>query len=47
MDKLREEARSDMCNHYCRYGVNVDRSNDAELCRMIDTVCDNCPLNYL
>lgn len=47
MDELREEARSDMCDHYCRYGVNADGLSDAEPCRMIDTVCDSCPLNYL
>ena len=47
MDALREQAKSDMCDHYCRYGVNVDSLNDTELCQMIDTVCDSCPLKYL
>lgn len=46
-DELRETAKSDMCDNYCKYGTKVDDISDDEYKQMTETVCAGCPLIYL
>lgn len=48
MDALREQAKSDMCDHFCRYGSEVcAMTMDEEYGSMLDSVCAKCPLAVL
>lgn len=44
-----EEVRSEICDKYCKYSdINYTREySDGEYDKMMEEVCDNCPLSRL
>lgn len=47
MDAVTERVKARICDDYCKYPEQYKVNGDTDIDRMINEVCENCPLNAL
>ena len=47
MDSVTENVKARICDHYCKYPEKYKVNDDTDIDRMINEVCESCPLNAL
>ena len=47
MDAVTEKVKARICDHYCKYPEQYKVNDDTDIDRMLNEVCESCPLNAL
>lgn len=47
MDAVTEKVKVRICDEYCKYPEKYKVEGDTDIDRMINEVCESCPLNAL
>ena len=47
MDAVTERVKARICDEYCKYPEKYKVEGDTDIDRMINEVCESCPLNAL
>lgn len=47
MDSVTENVKARICDHYCKYPEQYKVKGDTDIDRMLNEVCESCPLNVL
>lgn len=47
MDAVTENVKARICDHYCKYPEQYKVNGDTDIDRMLNEVCESCPLNAL
>ena len=47
MDAVTEKVKARICDNFCKYPEQYKVNDDTDIDRMLNEVCENCPLNAL